>query len=251
MPKLTDHQHRNLAFWGLACVALGLPLSVVLVSTGLFILAGNWLLSGNYKARTVQFFKDPLSVILISVYLIFVVGMFWTEDLDNGLKELRVKLPILLFPFLLFTVKMPSKKRLQDILMLFVVACLIGTALGMLHYLIQNDGEVLNKRRLSVVISHIRFGLMLALAIFILIYHFIKNLKVWSLTEKILALATAVWFFYFLVLMETATAFLAFLVLVGLSLLRLFIKSSSLRLKSIVFSIGTAVLVSGVVYING
>ncbi|MFT4545462.1 MAG: hypothetical protein ACI9UR_000970 [Bacteroidia bacterium] len=250
MPKLTDQQHRNLAFWGMACIAIGLPLSVFLVSIGLFVLSGNWLLEARYKERVTQFIKDPLSLISASIYLLFVVGMFWTENLDEGLKELRVKLPILLLPFLLFTSKMPSNKRLQDILMLFVVGCVIGTSLGMIHYLVENDGDILNKRKLSVVISHIRFGLMLVLAIFILIYYLTKKWKLWSLTERVLAIATAIWFFFFMVLMETATAFLAFIVLASLSLLRLFIKSSNYKLKAVVFTTMLLGAIACLIYVN-
>ena len=250
MPKLSDDQHRNLSFWGLACIAAGLPLSVVLVSVGLFILAGNWILEGRYRERTVRFFTDPLALIVSSVYILFVVGMFWTESVENGLNELKVKLPIFLIPFLTFNAKLPKRKRIQEILLLFVVACLIGTFLGVIYFWIQNDGEIPNKRKLSVVISHIRFGLMLVMAIFILIYYLTTKWKDWSITERALAAAAAIWFFFFLVLMESATAILAFGVLVGLSFVRLFIRLSSLRLKALVF---TGILVGGIAtvfYVN-
>jgi hypothetical protein len=91
---------------------------------------------------------------------------------------------------------------------------------------------------------------MLALAIFILIYYLTKKWKLWSLTERGLAIATAIWFFFFMVLMETATAFLAFLVLASLSLLRLFIKSSSYKLKAVVFTTTLLGAIACLIYVN-
>ncbi|MBP9152873.1 MAG: hypothetical protein KBF73_11365, partial [Flavobacteriales bacterium] len=108
MPKLTDNQHRNIAFGGMAMIVMGLPLSVFLVSVGTFVLVGNWLLEADYLKRLKQFFSDPLSLILVSIFLLFCIGMIWTENISHGLKELRVKLPLILMPLLLFTSKLPS-----------------------------------------------------------------------------------------------------------------------------------------------
>lgn len=249
-PKLSVAQHQNLAFWGMAFIAIGLPLSVFMVSVGTFILAGNWLLEGNYGQRLKQFFTDPLSLIVISVFVIYVFGMIHTENVAQGIKDLRIKLPVFIIPFLLFTSKMPNKKRLQDILMLFVLACVIGTVLGLLQFLGLTGADVLDKRDLSIVISHIRFSLMLTFSIFILVYYISIKWKVWSKTETFLASITAIWLFFFTVLLEAATGYLAFAVLLSLTLLRSLIKSGSFKIKMLV---GSTMILGGLVslfYVN-
>lgn len=235
----------------MAFIAIGLPLSVFLVSVGTFILAGNWILEGDYRKRLKQFFTDRLSLILISIFVIYLFGMIHTENVAQGFKDLRIKLPILVIPFLLFTSKMPSKKRLQDILMLFVLACVIGTVLGFMQFLGLTGSDILDKRDLSTVISHIRFGLMLTLSIFILIYYISIKWKVWSITETLLASITAIWLFFFMVLLEVATGYLAFTVLLSLTLLRSLLKSGSYKVKTVVTS---AMVIGGLIsfiYVNG
>ena len=250
MLKISTAQHQNLVFWGLALIALGLPLSVFLVSIGTFVLAGNWLLERRYLARLKQFFKDPVSIVLSSVFVLHVIGMAYTENLDQGLKELRIKLPLLLLPLFLFTSKLPGRQRIKDVLMLFVLACVISTGLGMLRYFGFTGDEIINKRWLSVFISHIRFGLMLDLSIFILIYYLATNWRAWSIFQIGLTVALIFWLFFFVVLIEGATAYLAFGLMVGLSILFLILRSNSVKIK--LFS-GVALIVIGlasVLYIN-
>jgi len=248
--QISDKLHRNLVFWGMAFIAIGLPLSVFMVSVGMFVLAGNWLLERNFKQRLKRFFTNPLSLITISIYLLFVVGMVHTQNIDQGLKELRIKLPILLLPLFLFTSKLPNPKRLQDILMLFVLACVIGTGAGMIHYLGISGDEVLNRRHLSVFISHIRFGLMIVFSIFILAYHLFAKRKCWSLTEKILSLIVIAWLFYFLVLLESPSSYLGFVAILGFSLWRMVFIARKTWLKIATVFIIIFGLVSSFVYVN-
>jgi len=246
MPKLTDSQHRNIAFWGMALIAMGLPLSVFLVSVGTFALVGNWLLEGQYKKRLKQFFTDPLSLALVSVFLLFVAGMLWTGNVNHGLKELRIKLPILLMPLLLFTSKLPDKKRLQNILFLFVVACIVGTVFGAGRYFEVWGGELLNKRHISVFISHIRFGLMLTFSFFILAYTLYVKWKEWTILEKIICITTMMWIGWFLMILEAFTAYAAFSALLVFSLFWLVINQRNRLLKtSAFFSILLLVILGG------
>jgi hypothetical protein len=176
--------------------------------------------------------------------------MIHTENMEQGIKDLRIKLPILILPFLLFTSKMPSKKRLQDILMLFVLACVIGTVLGFMKFLGLTGTDVVDKRDLSIVISHIRFSLMLTFSIFILVYYISIKWKVWSTTETLLATITTIWLFFFMVLLEAATGYLAFTVLLSLTLFRLLIKSGSFKIKTLV---GFTMIIGGLIsltYVN-
>ena len=251
MLKPSAEQHANITFAGMALVAAGLPLSVFLISVGLFVLAGNWLLERNFKQRLGSFVRDPLSMVLTSVYALHLVGVFWSEDLAEVIDELRIKLPLLLMPLLLFTSKMPSPKRIQDVLMLFVVATVFGSVLGYSNYLGIWNTEVTRSRDVSMFISHIQFGLMIAFSIFILLAHLVAKRRQWSLTEKMLALATSIWLFYFLVLMESLSALVALTIaLVVASIWLVFSRSS--KSGRIIWSIALVMAVVGsFIYVNG
>lgn len=243
MPKLTDKQHREISFWGMAMIAMGLPLSVFLVSVGTFVLAGNWLLEGTYRSRLVQFFSNRLTLALVSLYLLHVLGLAWTDDLVWGFKDLRVKLPLLLMPLFLFTGKLPGKKRIQDILMLFVVACLVGVLFGMASYFGLTGEALVNKRHLSVFISHIRFGLMLVVALFILGYFLYAKWKYWSMAEKTLTVLTMFWILWFIVILEAFTAYasLALTCVVAVLWLVARINSRTMRTAIAITTLGAVV----------
>ncbi len=250
MPNLSESQHQNLTYWGMAIIAIGLPLSIFMVSTGTLVLAVNWILKGEFKGRLKQFFSDRVSVSFTVVFSLFILGMFFTENLDQGFKELRIKLPILLLPLFLFTSPLPTAKRIKEILYLFVLGCVVGSVLGMLHYAGTTGETIIDKRALSSIISHIRFGLMIDLAIFILGYYLFTNWREWSVAEKLVTLATIIWLFFFLILMEAATGLVAFGVLFGLSLLRLLIQSPSIRLKAVVAILGMLITGASLLYVG-
>ena len=248
-PILKDQQHRNLAFWGMAMIAMGLPLSVFLVSVGTFVLAGNWLLEGTHFNRLKQFFTDPLSLAISAIFLIHCIGLLWTEDLEWGSKDIRVKLPLLILPLILFTSKLPSKKRLEDVLKLFVVACIVGTIFGLPKYF-ELTGELQNSRHVSVFISHIRFGLMLVLAFFILSYYLFAKWRDWSVAEKLVCTAAMLWTLWFIVILEAFTAYLAFGALLVFTSFRLLLKQQNKKI-AIGLVLLTLVLTSAsVVYVG-
>ncbi|MBI1289158.1 MAG: hypothetical protein GC178_16450 [Flavobacteriales bacterium] len=250
MPKLTDNQHREIAFWGMAMIVMGLPLSVFLVSVGTFVLAGNWLLEGNFKKRLKQFFTSPLSLVLISFYLMLCIGMLWTDDLALGVKDLRVKLPLLLMPLFLFTSKLPNRKRIQELLLLFVVACLVGVLFGMARYFGLAGEELLNKRHLSVFISHIRFGLMLVFAFFICAYFLYAKWREWSIASKVITTGVMLWILWFLIILEAFTAYAAFAAVLVMTALWLLLKSNNRLLKTSVFVTTVSVSVFGFLYVK-
>lgn len=231
MLKSLSKYHTDLIFWGLILVAVGLPLSVFTVSVGQIFLLLGWLIQGKYKQRLITFFSDPLSLILISIYIIFVLGMLHTQNYDQGWKELRIKLPLFLMPLVLFTTQLPNKKRIQSVLFMFVVATVAGTLVGYLNRNYFEDPNLLNKRSLSLFISHIRFGLMIVFSFFLLAYYLVAKRRLWSITEKVLSVITMIWLFYFLILLESPSGYLAFVTILGFSLVRLLFASKYSKIR--------------------
>lgn len=231
MPLFKDQQHRNIAFWAMAMIALGLPLSIFLTSVGVIVLFANWILEGDIRNKVKKFFSDPLALSISSVFLMYCVGLLWTGDMVTGLKDIKTKLPLLIVPLALFTGKLPSKEQMRQVLMLFVVACLVGILFGVARYVDLSGAELTNKRQLSVFISHIRFGLMLVLAFFILLYYLYAKWSIWSMTEKVLSILALFCMLWFIAVLEAFTAYLAFGVVSCMAALMLFRQRVSGRVK--------------------
>ncbi len=67
----------------------------------------NWIAEGKYSEKLL-FLKSKYLLLFISYYLMYLIGMIWTNNQDSGWFDLEVKLPFLIFPLIAF--------RLQDAL---------------------------------------------------------------------------------------------------------------------------------------
>ena len=169
-----------LVLFGLCLVALGLPLSAFLMSVGQMFIAAAWLLQGHYIERLKSLFKQPIALFLIAVYLMHVVGIAFTQDMPTGWRELRIKAPLFLFPFLLASMGQshrdwltPNQYKFITNAFVFAVFCGTAVSMGVLYHIVPTKHKIHDTRDISIYVSHIRFSLMLVLAIILLpIYNF-------------------------------------------------------------------------------
>ncbi|MGM0611894.1 MAG: O-antigen ligase family protein [Bacteroidota bacterium] len=186
--------------FGLVLLAASLPLSKFMISVSEFIIIAGWLMNNRLMDRIRQFFRTPSAWMLSAIYVLFVIGMFYSMgNMEHGLKELRIKLPILILPFVISTAPALSRRQWTYVIGFFVGATLVGS--GISTYILATT-DVLDTRNISPYISHIRFGLMLSLAFFACIY-FAWNTMLWYL--RLLMVVFAAWILVFLVLLESVT----------------------------------------------
>jgi O-antigen ligase len=248
--RLSETRHRDIAFWGMTLIALGLPLSTILMSVGQFVLMGNWLLEGDLKRRLRQFFTDRLSLVLFSVFFMHLVAMAWASDLRSAWGDVQVKLPLFILPLVLFTSKLPEPKRLRQILYLFVLGTVAGSLVGLVNYLGLSHDVMVEKRHLSYFTSHIRFGMMAVFSIFILAHFLFSEWGKWPWAERIFTLIVIGWLFYFVVFLESATAYVIFAALFALALARMVFRSRSMTAKLVAAVVLIVGSISGVVYVH-
>jgi hypothetical protein len=90
----------ELQFLALLLVAVGLSTSVVLMSMGsigLFIVLAAY---GNIGQRLSSAFRHPVVIGFFMLFLVHLIGLLWTQDFAFAFKDLRIKLPFLVFPLL-------------------------------------------------------------------------------------------------------------------------------------------------------
>ncbi len=58
------------------------------------------ILAKNFSNFIADFKSSPFYILLVSLYLFYLVGMIWTENTALGWEDLKVKIPLFLFPFL-------------------------------------------------------------------------------------------------------------------------------------------------------
>lgn len=195
----------NAYFLFLTAIAVGLPLSKFLMSLGTLCILGQWLLDGKLIQKFSTFFNNRIALICSATFLVFLLGLIHTQNLDYGIKDLRIKLPLLTFPVILSTFHKLKKNHLKILLLLFASATLVSTLYGFLayHEILPAKKEINEIRDISQFISHIRLSLMVVLSMFILPIFLKDN---WLL--KLFGMASFLWFAYFLSLIESATGLL-------------------------------------------
>src|SRR6266404_2137249 len=95
--------HKNIFLFGLVLLAVGIPVSRFLVSVAQFVLLGNWIVEGKFVEKWKLLKTSKSFWAYTGIILFYGAGLFWTSDYTYGLKDIRIKLPMLWLPVLFFS----------------------------------------------------------------------------------------------------------------------------------------------------
>jgi hypothetical protein len=216
---LSPKFHEAVYVFAIALLIIGLPVSKFLMSVSQIMLLINWILEGDLKNKFKRFFENKPALILSSLLFIHIIALIYSTDLAYGSKDIRIKLPLFLLPLIFSTSKPVSKKSFTVFQQLFLGSIFVATIISIL--ILTDTGihrQVVDIRDISIFISHIRFGLLICVAVFIAVYLFTKSTAVWIKVVYGLLIA---WLLVFLVIMESLTGLSA---LVITSFVLLFLK---------------------------
>ena len=180
---------------GLLMVAVGLTLSPFLMGMSQFWLVLVWFVDAitpdrhcgrlaslsnhnpqspgrGFKAKFSRFWQNKAAVLLVAFYLMHVVGLLWTTDFQYAMKDLRVKLPILVMPFVLSSMEPLDRKRFNLVMLVYVLSVFVATQVSFFTYLRHDYDDI---REISRFISHIRFCLNMVFCIAIIGWYMVKD----------------------------------------------------------------------------
>jgi hypothetical protein len=198
----------HLYLFGLVLLAVSLPFSNYLMSVSQFILGGAWLLDRNYKEKLTRFWNNKAAVAICSLFLLHIIGLLYTTDFNYGLEDVRKKVTLFLLPFLIASSAPLSEKQFRMVLVFFCMAVTLATIYSAVLLGGFLGNTILSAREISPFISHIRFGLMICFAIFVMIY-FISAER--HLFAKIFQAAVAGWLAVYLFISESITGLICFI----------------------------------------
>lgn len=203
-----------------------------------FILLGNWIIEGDYKRKLQLLKTNKLFWIITSIYLLHLIGMFYTQDINEGLKDLRIKLPLFFLPALLLSTKPIDAKEFKILLYCFIAGTVVDTAWCLIYNYILHANEI--ARNASRFMSHIRLGMYLNVAIACCFYFMMQNSKQ---LYKFLFAALMIYFVFSMYALGLASG------LINLSLLSFFTLIAFLLKQKLYIRIASLVLLLiGVVY---
>src|SRR5436190_6072013 len=103
----------DIYFTGLLLLVAGLPLSLFLTSVSQFVIAASFVIERNYRQRIQQFLLNLPAIAITGIYLMHLIGLAWTENFSWGFHDLKMKLPLLILPFLISTAKPLTNKQFE------------------------------------------------------------------------------------------------------------------------------------------
>ncbi len=270
--------HSSAYFITLVLLAMSLPLSKFAMSVTEFLLLAMWLWSGfsfriswrffkiggffkgvihftsyvfslayhNLIDKFGLFFRNRAAVIFASIYFLHLQGVLFTSDYEYALKDLRIKLPLLLFPVVFSTMEKIGYRRFRILMLAYTASVFAGTIISMGIFF---QAEYVDIREISPFISSIRFGLNICFAFFTLFYfvfydHYFKR---W---HKIAFALLATWFVFFLVILESVTGLGIIVVIVVAYLVDQLFKTKYVYLKTAFVLLAVAIPLGLFLYVH-
>jgi len=220
--------HNKIYFIGLLLLVASMPLSAFMMSVSQITLFVNWLLELNFKQKFQKIYTRKSILIFSSIFLIHVLGLIYTTDFQYAYNDLKVKVPLLILPIIIGTSNSLYLKQLKYIFIAFSSAILLGTLISLYRYYGLGNTEISDVRQMSAFISHIRFSLMINLAIFSLLY---LTFKETSRLLQIIFILVSLWFLLFLFILQSFTGLIIFLIISSFYAIYTFFKSKNKILK--------------------
>lgn len=150
-------------------LAFLLPLTVFGANLIIAIIVVLWFCSGNYKSKINQITSSKILISSIIFFLLHLIGLLWTKDIDWGLHITRK----MWYFFILFPVLycITSKKFIQYYIYAFLAAIFLTEVVSYLVWFeLITPFKNATLKNPTPFISHISFNPILAFAIYIIAY---------------------------------------------------------------------------------
>lgn len=243
----------------LAIMAASLTLSPFLMGASQFLLMAAWLFTGDpVKVKLQRFIHNKIAIVLVAFFLLHLFGLIYTSDFNYTFKDLRVKLPLLILPLVLSSVKPLSRKHFGILMLIYVCSVFVATCISFVTYVRHDYGDI---REISHFISHIRFCLNIVLCIGIIGYYIYEERITKGKVVPAFSTKTALnqylmyfligWFTYQLYIFESLSGYLAFAGLLATTLLYVYftkVRSNTWKLVGLAVIVAVPVIAGFVFY---
>ncbi len=212
------------------------------MSWGQFGMAAAWFLYGNWRLKAKRLFNNPATWSLPAIFLLFLVGMIYTNDVDEGWHTLKILLPLFIVPVMMSS--MPSLTIVQKswIIHTLLGALWVCMGIGLMLYFTGPEGAMNDFRKLSPFISNVRFATLLVIGLFICVFlHSAKGAS-YRWMPAWIYLIVALGMLIYLLLLKSLTGLLVLSVLSLTNLLYfLFSKRSSYAIFSLMIILSLSI----------
>jgi hypothetical protein len=228
--------HHYIYSSALALLVCCLPLSRFVLSISQFILILNWMAEGGMAGKMKILRRRPEVLVFFSILLIYLAGMILTQNTAAGLVKVRNVLPLAMLPVIMATSRPLNQKTGNRILLLFTLAVSVAALICLIVYLFNPAKTSHDFRKISLFIPHIRFALLIIMAIFILLYQVFFTPSS-GRAVRVTSLATAFLLASFLFVLRSFAGIILFFVGTTIFAIRASLLCSNKRIRHLVISV--------------
>ena len=204
-----NNTHLYLHLTGLIGLAAGIPLNKIAMSLSMMFLVLNLLLEGEFKVYWNNLKSNKVYLLILGFVILHVISFAWSSNLEYALHDFKVKLPLLVIPTVLAARPLIKRSHLDLILKMFSLTVLLISVINISLYQHWIGNVVYDDiRGLSHFSSHIRFSIIVSMAIAISIYFFLKA----SVKNKIWIGVIIIWFILYTLYSQVISGVLTMLV---------------------------------------
>ncbi|MFH2124423.1 MAG: O-antigen ligase family protein [Pseudomonadota bacterium] len=206
--------------WLLALLAFALPLSTSALSILAILILVVWLIEAGYREKLRVISTNPVAMAVLLYLALYVIGLFWTEDLENGLDVLKKYWKLMLLPVFLTSVRGEMRRVYTGFFLTGMTVAMTMTYMawfGLLHY-----GDI-TPQHLTRGTFHVIYNPLLAFAIYLLCHELMWGKIRAALRWPLAGLVFLMIFNMFIT--EGRGGQIVFFVLLGLLFLQIFRKN--------------------------
>ena len=200
--KLEKHiVHHHIHLFVLCLFAVGIVSSKFLMSMGLLIGLINLIAEAEFKKYYRNLKKNKFFIAILIFFIFHLVGMIWSENMDYGFNDIRRKLSMLVVPIILISKPISSLSDYKKIIFCFIGALIVTSVINTSYFFwLSDNSEHKDLRELSLFNSHIRYAIMIALAIPLLYQCYTASKK-----RKVLFAFLVIWLLFYTYVSQVLT----------------------------------------------
>lgn len=207
---------------------------LALTNLAVMVLGLVWVVDGKFVDKYKRLKKNPVALAFMALFVLYLIGVFYTDETHVGFKSLETKVPLLLFPLILGSASI-EREYLRKTLLTFAYLC-AGLSLVALIYqsfvvLEKNDFNYFFSDGLVSIMDKraVFYAMYVVFSILILVDDLWKNLGKSSSKKKVLTISTIIFLLLFLFLLATRASLAIVLVMLVTSLLVVGIRYGKLK----------------------
>jgi hypothetical protein len=244
-----NYTWKNLFFYASVFLfAVSLPFSEFMISLSSGLLVISCLLTGHFQEKWKQLKSKPAALLIISIFFVYVFGVFFTRNQPLALYELQKTAFILVVPLCISIGPPIGYTMFRKILFSFLAALNLASVIAIVRLIFRDQFGIQDIWQILFV-SHIGFSFQLLLGIAILINELYNNSSIRKNLRYFL-IADILYLIVFLFILKSLTGLATFAFLLVIHLFFVIRKIKIRRWKLFAFIMLPVLILGGFSYLG-